>query len=209
MRSRHQAFLLILCCVLAAFSAPADSTVKDSLLQPGTRAPSFSLITFDGTRTALYEVCGDTLLKPYSNKIRHTVIISFWATYCAPCQKEIPELQKFMAAHTTDSVKAFCISIDKEGSAIVEPFVKKMGYTIPILLDQYKKVAARYGVSHLPALFVVDTHGIIRYSSSGYDGKTGLKDKLENILHSIKNPPVIDEPHPGKNPVQPAPRPEK
>jgi peroxiredoxin len=114
--------------------------------------------------------------------------LSFWATYCLPCQKEIPELQKFMTNHTKDSIKLFCVSIDKEGADIVAPFVTKRDYTVPVLLDRYAKTAGRYGVKHLPALFVVDTHGIIRYSSTGYDDKVKLREKLEGLIRSIKGP---------------------
>ena len=86
--------------IVAVYAVP-----EDTILRPGVRAPSFSMLTLDGSRVALNELCGDTLLKPYTNKVHNTVILSFWATYCLPCQKEIPELQKFMANHTKDSIK--------------------------------------------------------------------------------------------------------
>ena len=175
--------------VVSSFGTTADS----ALLKPGTKAPSFSLLQLGGPRVELYTLCGDTLQKPYLNKVRHTIILSFWATYCVPCQKEIPELQKFVEAHVADTVKLFCISLDKDGASAVEPCAKERNYTVPILYDQYKKAAERYGVKSLPSLVVIDPRGIIRYASTGYDEKINMRDRLEQVLKAIKSgKPVPD-----------------
>lgn len=126
------------------------------------------------------------LSKPYVNKVRHTVILSFWATYCKPCQREIPELQSFAEKHKSDNVLVVCVSIDKEGADIVQPFVKEKGYTVQVLLDPYTKTAERYGVKSLPALFVIDTMGVIRFASRGYDEKNPLGPKLEKVLKAVR-----------------------
>jgi thiol-disulfide isomerase/thioredoxin len=153
-----------------------------SVLGPGVSAPTFSLPSLDGERVTLRTFCGDTLLKPHINKIRQVVILNFWATYCKPCQKEIPELITFAQKHAQDNVKVILVNIDKEGASLVAPFVKEKGYTLPVLLDPYKKTSARYGVQSLPALFLIDPFGIIRYSSVGYDEGESLDQKLERIL---------------------------
>lgn len=165
---------------------------ESTILKAGDLAPSFSLLSLNGDRENLRTYCGDTLLKPFVNNLRHTVIVSFWATYCAPCQKEIPELISFLKKHQSDTVKVFCISIDKEGSSIVEPFVKDKGYAIPILLDPYKKTSERYGVTSLPSLFVIDPFGKICYSSTGYDTTTSLQDKLEKILSDRRSGHIVE-----------------
>jgi len=164
-----------------------EAQQKVELLKPQTAAPTFSLPSLNGDRISLRTYCGDTLLKSYVNKIHYTVVLSFWATYCIPCRKEIPELMKFQEKHSTDSIKVLCLNIDKEGASVVEPFVKKEGYTLPVLLDPYKKTAERYGVTQLPALFVIDPHGTIQYSSIGYDEKSTLDGKLEQIIADIKS----------------------
>ena len=159
---------------------------ENSLLQPGTAAPTFSLPSLSHGRQNLRAFCGDTLFKPHINKTRHIVVISFWATYCKPCQREIPELMKFAEKHKDDSIKVFCISIDKEGAAAAGPFANKHKYTLPILLDPYHKTAGRYGVTALPVLFVIDERGVIKYASLGYDEKTPVDRKLETIITSIR-----------------------
>lgn len=182
MRTVVLTLLTTICCAV-----PAAHAFENTLLAPGTRAPTFSLPGIDNKRISLSDYCGDTLTKPYLNKIHHIVIVSFWATYCAPCQKEIPQLEQFMKSHTGDSIKLFCISIDGEGSAVVEPFVQEKKYEVPVLLDPYKKIAERYGVKSLPALFVIDPRGIIRSASLGFDEKKqSMTEKLEEIVSNIR-----------------------
>lgn len=161
-------------------------TAESTLLKAGTQAPTFSLPALDGDRVSLRMYCGDTLLKPHLIGQKHIVILSFWATYCLPCQKEIPELIKFQQKHVSDSVKVLCVSIDKEGASIVAPFITEKQYAIPVLLDPYRKTAERYGVTALPSLFVIDQSGKIRYSSVGYDTSVALDQKLEQIISDIR-----------------------
>ena len=168
---------------MAAF---AKDTTQSTLLPAGAIAPSFSLPLLDGNRLTLSTYCGETLSRPYLNKIRNTVVLSFWATYCKPCQKEIPELMSFAQKHKDDRVLVWCINIDKEGAALVGPFVNDRGYTVQVLLDPYMKTSQRYGVRSLPSLFVIDTLGVIRYSSSGYDEKNPIGLKLEAIRKAMR-----------------------
>jgi thiol-disulfide isomerase/thioredoxin len=159
---------------LAALAAGLDKKP----LAAGRTAPTFSLPTLEGKREMLSIWAGETLSKPYINKEPHTVIISFWATWCKPCQKEIPELMRFAEKHRDSKIKLFCISIDKEGASIVKPFVQEKGYTVPVLLDPYQKTAERYGVRSLPALVVIGPDGVIRHSSVGY---------TEDLLETLEN----------------------
>jgi len=176
-------WVMMMAAAASMLYATADTS---TILQPGTTAPGFSLPTLTGTREVLSVYCGAQLSKPYVNNIHHIVILSFWATYCKPCQKEIPELHAFAAKHQKDSVKIFCISIDKEGADIVAPFVKEKNYTLPVMLDPYKATAQRYGVKSLPSLFVIGPDGIIRYSSTGFDERTNLDEKLESMLAGVR-----------------------
>ncbi len=155
-------------------------------LAPGGDAPSFSLPTLSGARQTLSVWCGKKLAKPYLNSSPHVVVLNFWATYCKPCQKEIPELMKFEKKHKEDLIKIFCISLDKEGASIVAPFVKEKGYTLPILFDPYKRTAQRYGVKSLPALVVVGPDGVVRFSSVGYSENVSLQKLLEKAMAAAK-----------------------
>jgi thiol-disulfide isomerase/thioredoxin len=164
-----------------------EEAITTPPLAPGNEAPTFSLPSLTGTREALNVWCGSTLSKPYVNNIPHTVILSFWATYCKPCQREIPELEKFAAKHSADNIKIFLISIDKEASTIVAPFVAEKKYSLPVILDPYRKTAERYLVKSLPALVVISPDGIIRYSSVGFKENEDFGAKLETIYTAIRD----------------------
>lgn len=173
---------LIFACGLGFFSFAEE--VK--LLPPGSTAPSFSLPTITGDRVSLSVYCGQTLSKPLTNRVRQTVVLSFWATYCKPCKKELPLLLAFGEKHKADNIKILLISIDKEGEAIVGRYLKENNVDANALLDPYMKTSQRYGVTSLPSLFVVDTLGIIRYVSHGFNDKENFNEKLEKILGEIK-----------------------
>ncbi len=162
------------------------SVTHASPLEPGKSAPSFSLPSVSGKRESLRIWCGTKLIKPFVNKIPHTVIVSFWATYCKPCMKEIPELQRYYEKHKNEHIKIFLINIDEKGAGIVVPFVKEKNYTLPVLFDPYKKTSERYGVKSLPALFVIGPDGIIRYSSVGYKKEISIEETLDNVIRAIK-----------------------
>jgi peroxiredoxin len=183
---------VVLC--LSAMYLQAAQSDKITVLSAGSKAPTFSLPALDGERVALRTYCGDTLNKPQINPFRHIVILSFWATYCEPCKKEIPELISIAQKYSADSVKVFCISIDKEGASKVSPVVTERKYTLPILLDPYCKTAERYGVTSLPALFIIDPLGNISYSSSGYNENVSLSQKIDSLIGQIrqnKGNPII------------------
>jgi peroxiredoxin len=189
-RTFQESFLMlkiipVVLCLSAMYLQAAQSD-KIAVLPAGSKAPTFSLPSLDGERVTLRTYCGDTLNKPQINPFRHIVILSFWATYCEPCKKEIPELMNIAQQHSTDSVKIFCISIDKEGASKVDPVVTERKYTLPVLLDPYCKTSERYGVTSLPALFVIDPMGIISYSSSGYNENESLTQKIDSLISQIR-----------------------
>ena len=130
---------------------------------------------------------GKQLSKPYVNSTPRIVILSFWATWCQPCQREIPELVKFAEKHAADSIKIFLVSLDEKGAAEVGPFVAQKGWKLPVLLDPYRKTAERYGVTSLPALFFISPGGVIRYSTTGMKKDVDFAAALETIYDAIKN----------------------
>lgn len=180
---KHFISIGIVCLVIVIIAPEAGNA---SILPPGTEAPGFSMPSLSGKRESLRIWCGNKLSKPYVNNVPHIVIVSFWATYCKPCHKEIPELEKFYNKHKGENIKIFLISIDTKGAGIVIPFAKEKNYTLPILFDPYKKTAQRYGVKSLPALFVIGPDGIIHYSSMGYKEDVPIEETLEKVVGAIK-----------------------
>jgi peroxiredoxin len=161
--------------------------LEGAILSQGEPAPPFSLPSLQGDRIALRAYCGETLLKPYLNDTRHVVILSFWATYCKPCKKELPELISFAQAHARDSVVFFSICVDREGAQKARAYVQKHDLDMTVLIDRYKVTAERYGVEALPSLFVIGPYGTVRYSVSGYTEDSDIQKTLAQVLAGIRS----------------------
>ncbi len=186
----------VLYLLLWAASCRADEKVA---LAVGDRAPIFMLRSTTNEWVSLRDFCG-SLRNPWKNSKR-VVVASFWATYCVPCKKEIPQLDSLMTKYKNE-VKLLLISVDREGHELVAPHVQEMGYRGQVLLDPYARAAVNYGVNGVPALFLIDRGGILRYSCHGY--KEEAVAELGRILDSLTAPAK-----PVESPSQPeAPQPD-
>jgi peroxiredoxin len=85
------------------------------------------------------------------------VLVNFWATWCPPCRKEMPDLQSLYAQFKNQGVVV--LSISDEESAKVSPFVAERDITYPVLLDPGRKVNEEFKVEDIPKSFVYDRDG--------------------------------------------------
>ena len=168
-------------------SIPADtgttgSSIPDSVgnLEPGMKAPPIVLRNISGNFIRLSDYTGGSKASPGKNKKRYNVIVAFWATYCLPCQEEIPVLEQ-MAEKYHDHVKLLLVSIDKQDEEKMSSFIKNLGVKSQVLLDIYQKTAGRYKVRKLPYTFLVDKAGAIVFRTSGYGAGDGLDDLRKTI----------------------------
>ena len=127
---------------LSDLDANPVATVADPGVDPavgpgvGRMAPDFTLQTLDGGTFRLSEQRG----KP--------VVLNFWATWCGPCQNELPAVQK-AAAHFGDDV--VFVGVDQgEKAEVVQSFVDKLGLTFTIPMDADGAVGYDYNVQGLP-----------------------------------------------------------
>ncbi len=96
-------------------------------------------------------------------------IILFWATWCLPCHKEFPEIQKLMEKYADKKINVVAISTDSPRSiAKVKSFVRKNNYPFTFLLDAEGKVSANFMVDAIPHSFLADASGKVVYSHTGY-----------------------------------------
>jgi thiol-disulfide isomerase/thioredoxin len=166
------------------FSAAQNAVAKDSL-QVADPAPTFSLPDLDNNYVFLRDYCGTELRKPWINKTRHVVVLSFFATWCAPCKKEIPFLEKLMDEYEGKPVKFYLIDVGEEPEK-VRTYIEQSGVRIPVLIDRYMRTAEKYGATALPRLAVINKDGMIikleRGFSNGSEFLAGMRAFLSRYL---------------------------
>lgn len=85
------------------------------------------------------------------------VVVNFWATWCQPCRKEMPDLEALYQRFKDKGLVVLSISDEEVGK--VQPFIAENKYSYPILLDPARKVAEVFGVEGIPKSFVYDRSG--------------------------------------------------
>lgn len=94
----------------------------------------------------------------------HVTVVNFWASWCHPCRKEAPELQRFQR----ELGGAKLVGIDTgDNRADARRFARRYGWRFPLLRDADGTVANRFHVAGLPTSFVLDTRGRIVKTLSG------------------------------------------
>jgi peroxiredoxin len=140
----------------------------------GEVAPDFTLRDMDNQSVSL---------SSFKGKV---VLINFWATWCAPCQVEMPHLQKMYTELAGKGFAVLSVSADDARTAsLVKPLIKKNGYTFPVLLDKETTVVAQYNPSKtLPYSVLLDRQGKIAQVHQGYNpgDEVALKKEIEALL---------------------------
>jgi len=142
-------------------------------------APAFSLNDLSGNNISLADLKGKT------------VIIDFWATWCGPCIRSFPAMQKAVDNFKNDETVTFLfINTWERGENIKEKvaqFIKEKKVTFHVLMDTENKVVTDYGVEGIPTKFVVDKDGNIRFTSVGFGGEDQkLVDELSLMIEMVK-----------------------
>jgi len=146
---------------LAASSGPASSergNPEGGTPEPGTSAPDagtgderaapdFELVSLSGETVRLADLRGQT------------VVIDFWATWCPPCEFQVPELNAFYDAHRDDAdVTVLGISVDVDGPDVVGKWVGEKDVRYKILVGG-ESLARRFGAMGFPTLYIISPQG--------------------------------------------------
>jgi len=176
-------------------AAVPDDTTKDPGLKAGDLAPSWALMYAPGKFEFLknWTVERDKKLRKFmSQPDRYPVVLSFFATWCVPCMKELPHLENVFQAYKNEKVKFFLVDIteatrtgENENSPKAGPFLAEKGVTIPILYDNRGVAKERYGAKTLPRLFVIDKFQIIREARQGFHEGEDLEGELSALIDEL------------------------
>jgi cytochrome c biogenesis protein CcmG, thiol:disulfide interchange protein DsbE len=121
----------------------------------GSEAPSYAAHTVAGDTVRLADLRG------------RVVVLNVWATWCGPCVREMPALQRLHEQLSDRGLSVIAVSVDSEGlglgggDADVQSFVDEFGLTFTVLRDASGRIEDTFGVAGLPTTFVIDRDGRI------------------------------------------------
>ncbi|MDQ7792849.1 MAG: TlpA disulfide reductase family protein [bacterium] len=138
----------------------------------GDPAPDFELVDLAGKRVRLSELVR-----------QGPVVLNFWATWCGPCVRELPELEDLHLEFVGQGLIVVGVSLDANPAA-VRQHLGREPVSFLVLLDSQGEVAERYGVSGIPHNFVIGPDMTIRWSKVGYS--PGLADLRKAAVAALK-----------------------
>ncbi len=166
-----QASLRTLCAAVCAFALLSPASAQDRMPLPppplgaGARAPALNTRTIN--RAAPVSV----------RRLRgHVVLLDFWATWCPSCRTATPALERLHKRFAPQGLTVVGMNVDQGPSVSqVRPFIHQFGITYPVALltPANARTAEAYRAYGLPAQFLIDKKGVIRWSRSGYDPHGG------------------------------------
>lgn len=167
---------LVACGLLLANGARAE-TAADGLAV-GATAPRFMLPVIFGSEQKRFGP--NVWTGSDSTAPKKWVLLSFFATYCEPCKKEMPELSRLYQTYQDQGLGVFLVSLDKNTENVEEitALARTHNVTFPILQDRFQVVARRYAAERLPYLLMLDGAGTIRKVHQGYS------DDVQSVLET-------------------------
>ena len=173
---------LMLLAVVAVSACARGENAVDSVAALPSEKPE---VGFTAPAYSAVNLAGDSVsLASYRGKV---VLLNAWATWCGPCRQEIPELRSIQAKYAKAGLVVVGVTVDSEGTeAQIDDFVKEFRMDYPLWRDPAERISAQYAIMGLPATFLIDRRGIIRWKSTGVvaPGDTTLERAIRAALES-------------------------
>lgn len=188
MSARHKPFSAVVVAILVASvalialghllttstNAREDPQAHDSSAVALKLAPGFTLTDLKGYTVSLKSLRGKV------------VFLNVWATWCGPCQQELPSIEKLY-----DEFKGYkdfvivAVSEDSDGRKAATPFLVKHRYHFPVLLDPANEVGDEYGVAGIPETFIIDRQGrVVAHHLGPFDwARRDFTEALRELLN--------------------------
>jgi peroxiredoxin len=167
----------------ASLLAVGGSSYQSQVTEAGQTAKANYLSVADDQPApdfALKDINGRTVhLSDFRGKV---VVLNFWATWCPPCRKELPDFAELQAEYNGKGLQFIGIATDDDGLAKVKPFVESAKIPYPVLLPD-PSIAAKYGeMNVIPVTFLIDRKGVLRAHYVGMRKKDVLEDMFKPLL---------------------------
>jgi thiol-disulfide isomerase/thioredoxin len=175
---RQLLFSVVASLSCLSYAAAASSTGPAI----GSMAPDFKAHNF---------VTGETV--PLSSQRGKVVILTFWASWCGPCKRELPILENAQRFLGKDKLTVFAVSFEENPEAAKALKKAAANWQINVIEDHNAWIARRYAISSIPHLFIIDRDGKVVANHLGYGDRT-VDDLVRDINHALtESPPVEPE----------------
>ena len=151
--------------------AAINVTVEGGRATVGRTAPDFTTQTLDGARVRLSQYRGQP------------VLLNFWATWCAPCQDEMPLIQRSSGIYKSQGLVVLAVNYQQTSTSSMKAFLRKVGARFPAVFDPAGQIAGAYGVNvGLPVSVFIDRSGVVSFIQLGQMSDAILQQHLHAIL---------------------------
>ncbi len=135
------------------------------------RAPDFTVTTLDGRQLSLSALRGKV------------VLLNFWASWCPPCLKELPHLERIYQKYKNQGALVVGMNVENNRSPEeIKKFVDNQGLNFPIAIAS-SEILSQYGISPIPHSFFIDKAGNIADQMKGYG--RGAEVEMENKIREL------------------------
>lgn len=175
--------VLLSCVLIFALLVPVGAFGVESLV--GSRAPEFVLRDMDGKYVSITALRGKL------------VVLNFWATWCPPCRKELPGLDRLHGDYLGQGLVVVAVSTDSTERGI-RKFLDENPFRLRVVHDRDGKISQLYGVFSLPTTFIIDRRGIVISHIIGEQdwSSSQMRSRIETLLERSSR-----RPGPGATPV--------
>lgn len=165
----RSAILLVLIAAIG-YTIYNSVTAEDvSLLKVGDPAPDFALVDLEGEQHQLSDYKGQG------------VFLNFWGTWCKPCAKEMPAMDRQYEVYKEQGVHVLAVNI-AQSDFEVQSFADQYGLSFPVVIDKSKSVMAAYNINPLPTTILVNPEGNVERIITG----EMTEQDIESYMASIK-----------------------
>ena len=134
----------------------------------GQAAPDITLKDVDGHQFFLKDLRGKT------------VFVNFWATWCEPCRKEMPQIQALQEKFKDQGLVVVGLNYS-ESAETAKNYFSQEKYTLRNLLDPTSETFNRYGAGGIPKVVLIDKDGIVRYVQQGYSSRQDFAAEITKL----------------------------
>jgi thiol-disulfide isomerase/thioredoxin len=153
--------------LFAPLMLPAHAAGNEAV---GSQAPDFTLKSNQGSNVRLAEQRG------------HVVMLNFWASWCAPCRKEMPLLDELHQRYQSAGFILYGVNVEPDPTA-GDKLVKDLGVSFPVLYDTDSATSRAYRIDAMPTTVVIDRDGVVRYVNRGY--RSGDEEKYRKQVKEL------------------------